>query len=241
VLSWVDMTGTPKLVFVEGMPGSGKTTTAKHLAQWLPEQGIATRCFLEMADDNPIRTPGVDLMRSRHPHVRPLPDTDERGLAKDLSVYGFEQWARLAARAREGSEVLLLESRYLQNSVQMQFLDGASRQTVVATFRTVVAHVGSAPPLLVYLRPTDIRSHWQRTLDTRDAVWAQWVIRGFAGSAWARERSLTGPEAIFAFYEAWEPIALELCELHEGPLLVLQDPERDWAETYVRLQAAARG
>ena len=104
----------PRLILVEGMPGAGKTTTAKQLAEWLPQQGIPARCYPEMADDNPIRTPGVDAMRANHPQVRPLPDTGADGFAKDPSVYAIEQWGRLAARARDGAEVLILESRYIR-------------------------------------------------------------------------------------------------------------------------------
>jgi hypothetical protein len=229
---------SPRLVFIEGMPGAGKTTTAKHLAQWLPEQGVATRCYLEMADDNPIRTPGVDAMRFRHPQVRPLPDTDETGFARDHSVYAVEQWGRLARRACVGGEVLVLESRYIQNSVLAPFLDGASRESIVESFREVAAQLEVAAPLLVYLRPEDVRSHWQHTFDARPGPWVAWVVGAFSRSRWAQARGVSGPEAIFTFYETWEAITLELCELHRGPLLLLRDPQRDWAEAYARLHGA---
>lgn len=36
-----------KLVLVEGIPGSGKTTTARFISDWLEEQGYAPKLFLE--------------------------------------------------------------------------------------------------------------------------------------------------------------------------------------------------
>jgi len=36
-----------KLILVEGLPGSGKTSTARYVKQLLDEQNIANRLFLE--------------------------------------------------------------------------------------------------------------------------------------------------------------------------------------------------
>jgi hypothetical protein len=43
----------PKLILVEGLPGSGKTTTASFVAEWLGERGLETALFLEGDLDHP--------------------------------------------------------------------------------------------------------------------------------------------------------------------------------------------
>jgi hypothetical protein len=42
-----------KLILIEGIPGSGKTTAARFVGQWLASQGIRTALFLEGAWDHP--------------------------------------------------------------------------------------------------------------------------------------------------------------------------------------------
>lgn len=42
-----------KLILVEGLPGSGKTTTAEFIATWLEQRGVATAVFLEGNLDHP--------------------------------------------------------------------------------------------------------------------------------------------------------------------------------------------
>ncbi|MBK8905298.1 MAG: hypothetical protein IPM53_29215 [Anaerolineaceae bacterium] len=47
------MMAETKLILVEGLPGSGKTTTAEFIASWLERRGVATAVFLEGNLDHP--------------------------------------------------------------------------------------------------------------------------------------------------------------------------------------------
>src|SRR5690349_22486336 len=49
-----------RLILIEGMIGSGKTTTAERLGDWLSGLGENVRAFDEGAADHPIRTRRVD-------------------------------------------------------------------------------------------------------------------------------------------------------------------------------------
>jgi len=64
----------PKLFFVEGMTGAETSTTAGNIERFLDARGESVRRYHEMDDDNPIRTKGVDAMRSDHPQAGRLPD-----------------------------------------------------------------------------------------------------------------------------------------------------------------------
>jgi len=44
-----------RFVFIEGLPGTGKSSIAKNLADSLAAQGISTRLILEAAPENPLR------------------------------------------------------------------------------------------------------------------------------------------------------------------------------------------
>src|SRR5262249_56519431 len=54
-----------RLVLIEGMIGSGKSTTAERLAARLIESGATAHAFNEGADDNPVRTRSVDRLLGR--------------------------------------------------------------------------------------------------------------------------------------------------------------------------------
>ena len=228
----------PPLVFVEGMIGAGKSTTAAHVAGWLASRGRRARSHHEMDDDNPIRTRGVDAMLASHPHRPPPPDLGPDGFSIDPSVYAVRQWGALASRCAERGETVVLESRYQQNSVQPRYLGGAPAAKVVSGFREIEAQVAPFAPLLVYLRPRDVRGHLRRILETRDEAWGRWLVASFSSFGWARARALSGEEAVFAFYEDWEAVAEQLFARHEGPKLWLLDPQDDWDEALSQVYAA---
>src|ERR1700759_2281376 len=94
------------------MIGSGKTTTAGHLADWLGRRGEHVRAFRGGAVDHPIRTRRVDELLAA-----PAPG--------DPGVYAAAQWRRLAERCLREEQTIILESVFLQNSVMPAFIDGA--------------------------------------------------------------------------------------------------------------------
>jgi len=107
----------PRLILIEGMIGSGKTTTAGHLADWLARRGEDVRAFGEGAADHPIRTRRVDELLAA-----PVPG--------DPEAYSAGQWRRLAERCLRDERTIILESIFLQNSVMPAFIDDAGTTAV---------------------------------------------------------------------------------------------------------------
>jgi len=67
-----------RLVLIEGMIGSGKSTTAVRAAAMLTARGASVRAFNEFAEDHPIRTRHVDLLRGVIHVRRALKDVNGR-------------------------------------------------------------------------------------------------------------------------------------------------------------------
>lgn len=220
--------GEARLIFIEGMTGAGKSTTAGAIERWYEEHSAPVRRYHEMDDDNPIRTKGVDAMRSNHPQAKRLSDVGEDGFALDPSAYGVGQWGALARGILGGESTVILESRYVQNSVQPRYIGGAPKEKVLEGFARIHAETAVAQPLFIYLRPTDIRAHLRRTLDERSEDWGRWLSATFSDSGWARSRSISGDDALFRFYEDWEVLAEQLFAEHTGPKIWLDDPQVSW-------------
>ena len=116
-----------RLILIEGMIGSGKTTTAEHLRDWLSARGEDVRAFHEGAADHPIRTRRVDELLAA-----PAPGGPDE--------YSASQWRRLAERCRQSDQTIILESVFLQNSVMPAFIDGAPAATVTGICTEIQCH-----------------------------------------------------------------------------------------------------
>jgi hypothetical protein len=219
--------GAPRLILVEGMIGSGKTTTAGHLADWLSRRGEDVRAFDEGDADHPIRTRRVDELLAA-----PAPG--------DPGAYSAGQWRLLAERCLRDEQTVILESVFLQNSVMPAFIDGAPAAAVADICAEIQRQAAPAEPFLVYLRPIDIAAAIARVHQTRGEPWSSRNLDFVENSPWARRRNLRGRDAVVQLYQAWDPVASELFDRYPFGKLIVPDPHHDWPATLRAISAAVR-
>lgn len=224
-----------RLVLVEGMIGSGKSSTAVRIGNWLAGRGEDARVFREGATDHPIRTRAEDRLRA-------AADPQAASGAADGSSaeYADDQWRQLAERCLRGRPTIILEASFLQNTVMPAFIDGAPMSAVDAVFSRIVAQAAPAEPLLVYLRPADAAAAIARVHRVRGEPWSSRNVAFVENTPWARLRGLRGQDAVVRLYQAWEPAAARLCSRYPFPKITVTDPQDDWPEAIARICAAVR-
>jgi hypothetical protein len=234
--------GAAQLILVEGMIGSGKTSTAARVGEWLAGRGENARVFREGAEDHPIRTRAEDRLRAAaDPRPSAVPGSAAGGGAEGSPrAYAHDQWRRLAERCLRGRQTIILESSFLQNSVMPAFIDGAPSRTVNEVFTQIVRQAAPAAPLLVYLRPADIGAAIARAHRDRGEPWSSGNLAFVESSAWARRRGLHGQDAVVRLYQAWEPVVTRLYRRYPFPKITVTDPQHDWPAALARICAAVR-
>ncbi len=231
--------GAARLILIEGMIGSGKTTTAVRVGDWLARQGENARVFLEGDADHPVRTRAEDRLRAAA-DLRPAgPPGSPAGGPAGGSPGGYpsDQWRRLAERCLRGRQAIILEGSFLQNSVMPPFIDGAPERAVSETFTAIVREVAPAGPLLVYLRPADAGAAIARIHRVRGEPWSSRNVAFVEASPWARRRNLRGLDAVVGLYQAWEPVVTRLYSRYPFPKVVVTDPQHDWQAALARICA----
>src|SRR5262249_1663674 len=203
-----------RLVLIEGMIGAGKSTTAERLAAWLTDRGKDARAFQEGADDHPIRTRAVDLLRGVPP-------------ASDPKVYDPGQWDALADRCARGSETVIVESTFLQNSVMPHFVDDAPIAVVKEVFADLAARIAPAAPLLVYLRPSDVAAAIRRVHADRGEPWSSPTHAFVSAYPSARRRGRAGVRAVVELHRSWRAIGVDRLVVARSVFVV--DRQCDWA------------
>ena len=104
-----------RLIFVDGLPGAGKSTTAEYVTRELEQRGIPCRLLREREPDHPLNVGG-----EWHPSGR----TTGARMFAEYTVGAFVEeslarWSAFATQALVSERVNVLDSYPFQNSVRV--------------------------------------------------------------------------------------------------------------------------
>jgi dTMP kinase len=196
----VALTERGKFITLEGSEGSGKTTAAQHLGEWLRSRGEATVVTRE-----PGGTPLGDEVRRLVLHLRDLSDDlDPRADALLYAAARAQHTARVIRPALERGEHVV-SARYLDSSLAYQ---GAAYGNDLDDMWTLqrFATDGLMPDLTLLIDvPIEIglgrkrRGEWNRFEDTQGVAFFERVRRAYLDLAAAdpvRYRVVDGSGAV---------------------------------------------
>jgi hypothetical protein len=191
-----------RLIFVDGLPGSGKSTTAERIATDLAERGIPRRLLREREIDHPLNV-GGDL--------HPSGNTTGAGMFATYTVDSFvdeslARWRAFAAQARDSERVNVLDSYPFQNSVRVLLQMDADLGTVAAYEARVAEEAAGLAPVLIYLDPGDAERSIHDIAARRGPAWTDYAISVITDCPYASARGLRGMDgavAVLRSYKEW--------------------------------------
>jgi dTMP kinase len=196
----VALTARGKFITLEGSEGSGKTTAARHLGEWLRSRGQATLVTRE-----PGGTPLGEEVRRLVLHLRDLSDDlDPRADALLYAAARAQHTARVIRPALERGEHVV-SARYLDSSLAYQ---GAAYGNDLDEMWTLqrFATYDLMPDLTVLIDvPVEVglgrkrRGEWNRFEDTQGIAFFETVRRAYLDLAAAdpqRYRVVDGSGAV---------------------------------------------
>jgi len=216
-----------KLILIEGVPGSGKSTTASILFADLSTHGINCNCFLERSENNPISIGNMEN----------LSEIISTTKLREQNV--FQQWKDFTKRANQKEIVNIIESRFWQTGAIYLYLSGHSENEVTKSNHRLISVLYELNPVLIYLAPKDIEQmitqickirnkEWRES--GKEGSWEQWGNEIYEQQKWFTYRSAKGPDAIYEFFNEWASIADKLYEELPFRKIKIQDPQINWSQ-----------
>jgi dTMP kinase len=207
-----------RFITLEGPEGSGKTTAARHLADWLRGRGIAT-----VLTQEPGGTPLGDEVRRIVLHMRGMSDDlDPRADALLYAAGRAQHVARVIAPALERGEWVVC-ARFLDSSLAYQ---GAGYGNDLGEMRRLqdFATGGLRPdltilldvPVEVGLERTRRRKEWNRFEDTEEVAFFERVRSAYLAMAAAepeRFRVVDGAGSVEASDVAIRDVVADVFQL----------------------------
>jgi hypothetical protein len=185
-----------RLIFIDGIPGSGKTTTALWLAEQLRQSGHAAVAHVEMDDPHPLHTFWTWGDGYREDDIV----TEAFSAAKFTERLNAKA-AKLVKRIASNSEVSIIEAYPFQLPVRNHLKMGASMPEIEQFFTEFQSAVAPSNPLLIFIDRPNMRGTFEAAIRQRGPAFEHLLIHSITRSPYGRRHRLSGFEGTLAFYE----------------------------------------
>lgn len=226
---------TTKLILIDGLPGSGKTTTALALAAWMRQQGGAAQCVLETAaegHDHPLNVGGP-----LHPAGHMIgADLFRHYTVEAYMAESLRRWRAFVDRAACTDAVQIVESYPYQNAVRILLQMDASTAALQAYVAALERIVQPMQAVLVYFEHADAAHALQTIAAERGPDWTAYAIAVVTTCPYARRRGLHGFDGALTLMRAYKALLDELRGASALPVLVLAECRDQWARCEQRLR-----
>lgn len=163
------------LIIVEGLPGSGKSTTAAMIAEELTKKGKKVICIDEGAQEHPADYADYDF-----------PDFETE------RIKILERWRSFTENA-DRNTIYVFNCIFLQNPMcetMMRFgLDGTSSLNYISEIAEIIKPLN---PVIIYIDLPDVRAAIDRVIDERGDDWLNAVIDYHVSQGYGKQNSLSG-------------------------------------------------
>ena len=198
-----------RLILVEGLTGSGKSTMAHFIARQLQANHIPARWIHE-----------GEMV---HPYLIDVDTTIEH--------YMVDTRARLtafAAQTAQSPEVVVVEAGLFNNLIERVFMYNVERSRVGAYGLELLAIIEGLNPALVYLDPGEVEAALVRNFQNRGEGFRDFVIDFCVNTLYAKTHQLTGYDGMVAFWQAFVSITDEMFEQWTYTKTSVPVAARDW-------------
>jgi hypothetical protein len=215
-----------RFIFVEGIMGSGKTTTAWFLTGRLQRHDISARFLLEGPTVDEPAHPLRVATELPHPNAVWLDLTIEEYIALSL-----RKWRTFAQEAQQSETVTTCDGLLFHGNMTDLMLMNASPEVLRAYIEQVIETISDLNPVVIYFSHPDIARALRRICDARGSKWEAYQVNWKVLSPYGRERSLQGFDGLVQLYQNYCAICEDFFAQLTLPKLAIRN-EGDWTRYY---------
>jgi hypothetical protein len=171
-----------RLIFVEGIMGSGKSTTARWLARLFRRAGIRARPVPE------ARPHPTNVFRSLPHWKQPWLDLT----AEELMTRSYANWQTFVKRVHADPQIFVFDGQLFHGDFTCLFLIGCCSQALQQYVQTILQLAQPLQPMIIYCYQDDVVQALDRIGAQRGQAWVESQVAWKAASPYGQRHGLVG-------------------------------------------------
>lgn len=211
------------LLLIDGITGSGKSSTAQYLARQLNLNHMNTRWHHEEEEHHPLwyHEADIETMHSKKETIRFM----------ETYPHIVEAFVNTI---QEDQTIHIIESYYLQDSIRVLFQNNIALQEIRRFFTRINTILATVAPLIIYFHHPDVSTSIRQIWEQRGDTWKTWFIEVDSHTPYVQHRHLSGEVAALTLWNDYQDVTDELLTDVPFPVIRIQ-AGTDWATVYETL------
>lgn len=215
-----------RFIFVEGIMGSGKSTTAEFLTEQIRQHGLAARFLLE----------GPTIEEPEHPLRIATEFPHPNAIWLDLTVKEFielslQKWHTFVQAAQQSATVTVCDGLLFHGNMTDVLLMNAEPHMLYQYVAQVIEYLHSLHPVVIYFYHHDIARAIRTICDERGSAWEAYQVNWKVASPYGVQRSLQGFDGLVQLYQNYRAICDDIFAQLTLPKLAICN-EGNWERYY---------
>ena len=211
-----------RLIIVEGIMGSGKSTTAKFLRHELNSKGIAARAITEA--DQEMRE--IKVLRDLSNPGKPWLDLTSNKYIERIK----DRWRSLADRGVISEEITVFDGGLFHGDMTNLLMMNTMREQIIEYFLDIETIALGLDPVLIYFYQADLAKALRRIFDARGKRWEAHQVNWKVNSPYCHQRGLTGYPGLVELYREYRSITDELADKLQWRTLRIDNTDQNWRQ-----------
>jgi len=204
-----------KLILVDGITGSGKSTTAHFIARQLEKNGIKAKWLHEIEKDHPL----LELEKEND-------ESDFDFNQRILRDYP-KKWIDFVNKIKYDNYIYIIESYLFQNLLSTLVANDLDKQIIKSFAQQIISIANDLNPAIIHFYQKNveqaIKENWQR----RGDGWK----KGFSDMEnylYCKNRNYEGKIAIFKFFQELTNLSVELFSQLRYHKIQIENSAQNW-------------
>jgi hypothetical protein len=209
-----------KLILVDGITGSGKSTTAHFIARQMEKNGVRVKWYYEQEKNHPLR---LDQKEAEKQKDESDADYSKRIMEKEPVI-----WTDFVNKIKDDDTVYIVESFLFQDVLLLHLMNDVDTQTIKDYSRKLLDIVRSLDPVLIHLYQKDVDKSLRLNWDRREEEWTKWFISAFEACDYCKNSNIIGEAGVIQLWQDFTDFTVDLFSEYDFRKLQIENSAQDW-------------